>query len=221
MDLTGMIEHCRPRLEAVRQRLGEDGGEAIGRLVATGAFHLDAARFGARLYSMVHSPDDYDTVRRLGETPTTLETAAANLVFRGVVTALDLCAAALYRLNAPSPGVPGGRERDMAWWNSPGRRASLTPEQASWVSSIQGSEDWTLLEEARHAYTHRTVPRHVRLQLGSLVGPQGPDPEMAPVLRRGGTEIVISGRKHDLADILPRLVAFGELEWRAFVDLLQ
>jgi hypothetical protein len=212
------MEYFEPAAAATRLRYASSPEQAalildrVGMAIA----HLDAARLGARLYLLPHSPDAElkDLFYRLREDHFTLESAANNLVFRGVVTSLDLCAAAIWRV----VGGPAKSnwEADMRSWQSAEGKAlksAADPRFASWIADVLGSHEWALVEAGRDSLSHRTVPRHV------VAGAQ-PAKRGEPA-RPASTMIDLMDHKYDLLTLHPRLVDFGVQKWKRLCDLLQ
>ena len=196
----------------LRARRQDGSGEPVLNLLAEAGGHLDAARFGARLYAFPHSEvhDDRLLFSQLREDHVTLENAARNLTFRGVVSAFDLCAAALARMFIGPP--TGSKERSVAFWTPLTKRDKIAiPEYRDWLESTLNHRDWIIVSSLRHALTHRIVPRHV------VIGATPP----SRAYRTAVTRIHAAGEVEDLGELLPRAVAFGTDGWRRFVDLLR
>ena len=83
---------------------------------------------------------------------------------RSVISALDLCAAAVWRLSDGQP-LSGGKEQDLdgaflKW-------AQLTPGPLrDWLVRASESAEYPAIREFRHGFTHRLVSRHVKVLLG-------------------------------------------------------
>jgi hypothetical protein len=144
-----------------------------------------------------------------GHTRHTVEIAAQNLVFRGVVTAMDLCASAVYRLAGGT--LRPNFEFDVGQWFD--RRANppwaKTPAPlAAWVrlfdSDSDTDGDWKLATWLRDAYTHRTTTRHFTLSLGR--------PSVAQ------TSLDADGVLHASTATMNRIVSFGLARFRSFAD---
>jgi hypothetical protein len=235
-QLPAMMSLLQPLALNIRARFERDvdRGERIVNRISSAVLHLDAARFGAKLYELPHSSgtESKEIFLRLREDHVTLETAANNLVFRGVATALDLCAAAIqHRLFEP---LPGGREADVAWWfhkpeaagrcnvseaGAKKRIESITDSRYSgWLKSIVAALEWRLLKEARDHLTHRTVARHV------VSGPRATkalgNPESMPY-RTAHSKMKIGGESYELTDLHISTVRFGLARWQEFCGLLQ
>jgi hypothetical protein len=83
---------------------------------------------------------------------------------RSVISALDLCAAAVWRLSDGQP-LSGGKEQDLdgaflKW-------AQLTPGPLrDWLVRASESAEYPAIREFRHGFTHLLVSRHVKVLLG-------------------------------------------------------
>jgi hypothetical protein len=183
--------------------------------LAWAAFNLRSARVGEHIVAELASgsgglarlqavmPEEWDV----------LEVAAMSLAFEDTMTALDLCANVLYLV---SGGTPATQFKDLAYWTPPPaapspaakRVASLPTATQSWISTLLASSDFDDLREARHALTHRTVSRVIRVTFGG--GPGRSLAEIAtPTRSLGSIDIVI-----------PRLVDFGEKQYELFCKAL-
>jgi hypothetical protein len=183
------------------------GRNEAGQLVTWAADHLDTARLGADLFTKA-SPDldDNWTGHRLH----TVEIAAQNLVFRGVVTAMDLCASAVFRLAEGTP--PPDREFDMGQWLHPHKNQQppwgTTPDPLKrWVESFDGDSDWELAVKLRDAFTHRTTRRHVTVTVGSRSGPVQ-------------ALVDVDGTLHASTGTMRRIVNFGLARFRKLADAM-
>jgi hypothetical protein len=114
---------------------------------------MDAARVGERIYAGKGVGIDLSDIDQHRFWP--LEIAAGNLVFRCVVTALDLCAAAAVHLSDPTPlGSPPKREADVD-----AARLANGSSFSGWLNTLRANPDWDLLTDLRNQYTHRGVVR--------------------------------------------------------------
>lgn len=81
-----------------------------------------------------------------------LDISAIDACLRSVMTTLDLCAAALFRIGG---GEVAGQEKSVAGWQNP---PDLHPELQAWIDSIKGSTAWAELRDRRNEVTHRCIP---------------------------------------------------------------
>lgn len=128
-------------------------------LLAWASWQLNAAQFGFDIYQRALPLGDANGT---GHPLHTVEIAALNLVFRGVVSAMDQCAGAVARLTGQMTRAT--RERDVGWWFEPRNKAAwrgLPPRLAKWLAGFDGDPTWTLASELRHALTHRWTRRDV------------------------------------------------------------
>jgi hypothetical protein len=170
-------------------------------LLAWAAWNLDAAQFGLDVYELcIPQGDENFTGHRVH----TGQFAALNLVLRGVVSAMDQCAAAVFRLSGGS--LRADRERDVGWWThraAPPTWRSVPSPLRHWLRAFNQNSTWDLLSEARHAFTHRTVRRHVTLTIG--VPKHGHD-----------VFLDIRGTLHDADNLMPQALSFGRRRFSSF-----
>ena len=153
---------------------------------------MDAARIGERLYAGKGVGIDLSDIDQHPFWP--LETAAGNLVFRCVATALDLCAASASHLSdSTALRAPPMREADV--------HSAKLPQGSpfsSWLNALQ-DRNWELLTDLRNQYTHRGVVRDL------FIG----GPTRAEVRDS-------NGKAHDLATIFRTMIIFGDEQLVAF-----
>ena len=138
----------------------------------------------------------------------TVEIAAENLVFRGVVSAMDLCAGAISRLSGHV--YPADRERSVAWWfdkKHPDRLSNITVPQplSDWLKVFNDNTTWKLATEIRHVFTHRSTRRDVTLLVGDGTETRG-----------AAAKFEVDGALHDADDLMPRLITFGTQRFSDF-----
>ncbi len=170
-------------------------------LLAWAAWNLKSAQLGWDVLERARPGGDDNLT---GHPLWLVELAAMNLVFRGVVSAMDQCAAAIFRLT----GEPyrADREHSVGWWFDPGRHQpwALVPAPlAEWLRGFDGSRTWALAKEVRDGFTHRTVQRRVTL------GISGSD-------QRGFVELAIGGVHYETDAVMRRLLPFGNRRYSAF-----
>jgi hypothetical protein len=169
-------------------------------LLIWAAWNLDSAQLGWDLLQLARPGGDQNFT---GHPMHTVEMAAMNLVFRGVVSAMDQCAAVVFRLTG-EPLRPD-RERDVAWWFDKrwtGQPWSLVPPPLElWLRRFDGNETWELATELRHGFTHRTVRRDVTVVVGT---------------GRGYVHLVVAGIRHESEDVMRLLLNYGRQRYSAF-----
>ena len=113
-------------------------------LLAWASWQLNAAQFGFDIYQRALPLGDANGT---GHPLHTVEIAALNLVFRGVVSAMDQCAGAVARLTGQMTRAT--RERDVGWWFEPRNKAAWrgtppTPSKMArrvrWRSNLDARE---------------------------------------------------------------------------------
>lgn len=182
------------------QAAGVPNRQQAEPLLAWAWFNLDAAQLGWDLFQRAIPDGDNNLT---GHQLQTVEFAALSLIFRGTVSAMDQCAASVFRLTGQQP--PPQRERDVEWWFRQGHAAPwpLVPTPlAIWLMTFDGNATWELLSELRHAFTHRTVQRHVTVSIGS--------PTPAHQL-----ELELQGARHGAWDLMSRFLTFGKRRFSA------
>jgi hypothetical protein len=168
-------------------------------LLAWAAWNLSTAQLGWDLLQHARPNGDQNLA---GHPLHTVEMAAMNLVFRGVVSAMDQCAAAVFRLTGQP--LRADRERDVGWWFDKRKTQPwplVPPPLDRWLRQFDANRTWELATELRHAFTHRTVPRHVTLVIG------------AP---KSSVQLEVFGVLHDTDDVMLTLLTFGTRRYSAF-----
>lgn len=199
--------------ELVLDHLGTPRRDA-GRTLAWAVFNLRAARIGERIVGElglgIHGYDRLESV--LPETWDVFEVAAMSLGFEDVMTALDLCAHAAYLAAGGTPNAAGSFV-DLGYW-TPARINTLPAATKAWMEELLAHPDVDLLRQCRYGLAHRLVTRHIRIgggvdralaEISTLPTPAG-----AP-----GTSL------GSIADLIPRLLRFGEAQYSACCLALQ
>lgn len=179
------------------------GSDEATVLVASAALHLGHARIARGLAAWEQEPKGLEEMqaRLSDEQFDVVALAPASFAVRSAVTAVDLCAAAAYRLSGAL--VRNGREADVARLAGAVARSKVTLRamQASWLDSLKSSSDWAYLLDARHVLTHRLLKGH------SAIGGS-----------RSVTHLLIDGRKVAPLELADRVVRFGEREFGSYCD---
>ena len=162
-------------------------------LIAWASWHLTTAQLGWDLFERA-APDGDNNLT--GHPLHFVEIAAENLFSAARVSAMDLCAGAVFR----STGEPlrTDRQRDVNWWfqkprkNELPRPWNLPPKPlAGWLRVFDSNDTWALATELRHVFTHRTAPRHVTVTVG--LGQQA----------GATTSFDVLGDLHNAAEVMP------------------
>lgn len=181
-----------------------DGRVPADMLIGWASWNLDAAQLGWDLLQQARPEgDDNFTGHRVH----TVEFAALNLVFRGVVTAMDQCAGAIFRLSGEQ--LRPDREQDVGWWlnkrsNPPWER--VNPPLAGWLRELGDAEAWALATGFRDALTHRAVQRHITILIGS---PRG-----------GVAHLEVNGEVHEAEEAMLQTLLFGADRYASFAEAL-
>jgi hypothetical protein len=192
------------RTEATIRAAGKAPFGSADRLLWA-AFNLRSARIGQRIITLLAaSPSGYSALSaQLDAEWDVLEVAAMSLAFEDSMTALDICANALYEaVGGTAP--PSGIFRDVGYWSTVRIAALSKPTTKAWITALTSSADYADLKLARDALTHRYVSRQ---------------------MFRGGTRSVSSiatpGRSLGSLDVLiPRTILFAEQEFESFCGAL-
>jgi hypothetical protein len=170
-------------------------------LLAWAAWNLDTGQMGWDMLQLARPGGDKNLT---GHPLHTVEMGAMNLIFRGVVSAMDQLAAAVFRLTGQP--LSADREHSVAWWFYKGHKPwQLVPlALADWLRAFEGNATWALATELRHGFTHRTVQRHVTLTIG--VG----NPSS------GTLHLEIAGARHESEDVMRRLLIYGRQRYSSF-----
>jgi hypothetical protein len=180
------------------ERLNVPGRQQPQGLINWASWHLRTASLGWDVFQQALPLGDQNLT---GHSLTTVEMAAENLIFRGSVSAMDLCAGAVYRLT----GKPyrADRERDVGWWFDARWRQPwhLVPQPLEkWLRAFDGNPAWERATAFRDAFTHRTVQRHINVVVG------------------GATTVTlqVGTHKDDAQVLMPQLVEFARKRYSSF-----
>jgi len=134
-------------------------------LVMNAWYHAGAAHVALELIVNVEDSDRRGALAELlAATPDLLDWTAFSLGTRSVISTLDLCAAAVWRLSNGQP-LHGGKEQDLD--GAFRERAQLTSGPlVDWLVRVHESAEYPTIREFRHGFTHRLVSRHVTIRLG-------------------------------------------------------
>jgi hypothetical protein len=158
-------EQLGARFGAAQRALEAAGGRSAVPLVMNAWFHIGAAGVALELIDNVEDPDRR---RALAELFTAqqdlLDFTAFSLGTRSVVTALDLCAAVVWRLSGGQP-LRGGKESDVD--HAFGSRSKLAPGPLlDWLVGVHDRPEYPTITQFRHGFTHRQVSRHATVLVG-------------------------------------------------------
>jgi hypothetical protein len=142
-----------------------DKAEKAVPLVMNAWYHAGAANVALELATSVDDPDRRRAFAELFTAPQDLlDWTAFSLGTRSACSALDLCAAAAWRLSGGKP-LKGGREQDLD--QGFGDRAKLPSSPLrDWLVRAHGSMEYPPIQAFRHGFTHRLVGRHIKIRLG-------------------------------------------------------
>lgn len=127
------------------QRVQAPNRYPVEPLLVWAAWHLNTAQLGWDVLLRA-GPDGDDNFP--GHPRETVEVAAENLIFRGVVSAMDLCAAAIFRLTGEP--LRADRERDVGWWFDSRRSPpwQMVPRPlGEWLRVLEDNAIWTMATE--------------------------------------------------------------------------
>jgi hypothetical protein len=137
-----------------------------------------------------------------------------SLGFGDVMTAIDLCAHAVYLASGGTPSR-GGSFKDLHYWSAT-RAAALQKATRKWVTDLRNDPDTDLLRRCRDALTHRSVRRLIRIAVGAVAGRSLVEITGRPTLRHPSPSSLGS-----IGDLIPRLVAFGEVQFRMCCEAIK
>ena len=204
-------------------RSGASLATTIDQLLAAAITKVGAAKVaGPLLHQLRRHPQSL--ARALTPIPQLLEVVALTLASAGVLTAFDLCAAALYRASGGTPSVDGSFKA-LGYWRNPKRgTAALVriPASRAWLDGLLTAPELVRVEAARHALIHRHLAR--RHQIHALAAaPDGPVYEIwgeATVVVPQGPGL--PGKELGWVDqLVAEALAFGEREVLACREALR
>ena len=172
--------------------------EQVGVLLSVAHWHLRTASLGWDVFNKALPDGDQNLT---GHDLTVVEMAAENLISRGVVSAMDLCAAAVFRLTGER--LRPDSERDVGWWfdkrwKQPWHLVPLPLQH--WLRALERDATWQLATAFRNAFTHRTVQRNINIVIGGVTT----------------VTLQVGIHKHDAQVLMPQLVTFGKQEFSSF-----
>jgi hypothetical protein len=143
----------------------------------------------------------------------TLEVSAMSLGFEDVTTAIDLCANAAYLATGGTPSADGSF-KDLGYWSEQ-RIAALPNATGAWLGALLTNPDTQTLRACRQSLSHRTLVRHIAIQVGSSQGRSLA--EITTPGTPGGSPPKSLG---SIGILIPRLIAFGEREFISCCEAL-
>ena len=178
---------------------------SVTPLLLYAAFNLGSARVAQSMVRWLEQPGGYDQMcqQLADEGFDVYEATVLQLSARSVVTALDLCAAALFRIG----GGNLGPEREAAvntWKNGSPSHIALPLSLNQWVAAFHGPTMlmWDLLVDCRHRAAHRRFVRHITLNVGAE--------------RKPNAQVEYAGVSYATDWLIDEFTLFGQ---RQFVDL--
>ena len=167
--------------------------------------NIGSADIGWTLVERLGKREMADELKALKDVPWEIcEVAGMSLGFEDSMTALDLCADAVF-LACREPAKARGRFYDVADLRQLGAQLAAPPSIRGWIDSFLAEPDLTLLEECRHALAHRHVRRHYAVTLSPGVPVERALSEITTFAHGG------AGRSRGSIDaLIPRLVRFAE-----------
>jgi hypothetical protein len=169
-------------------------------------FNLGAADMGRTIVARL-ATDKIDHLTAMFSQPwDILEVGAMSLAFEDVMTALDLCADAIF-LACREPLDAAGRFYDLGNLKKRHQRLSASPSIRAWIDQLLRHPDLSLAEDCRHPLTHRFVRRHILMAVG-----EGP-----PSARSLSEITTLHGvdpprGRGSIGVLIPRVVGFGEAQ---------
>jgi hypothetical protein len=187
---------------AVEAHNRDKAAEALP-LVMNAWYHVGAAAVALELIHNIEDPDQRPVLGQLFTAPQDLlDWTAFSLGARSVVSGLDLCAAALWRLGNGEP-LKGGWESDIDHAYKHRSKLASGP-LVDWLVEVRDSPEYPVIKEFRDGFTHRQVNRHVRVILGQAT--------------QSVFESEVGSSRETAAARLPKATAFAVERFSAFCD---
>jgi hypothetical protein len=181
--------------------------DQAGQDLAWAWFNLGAADMGRTIVGRLAAGKFDELTAMFNEPWDILEVGAMSLAFEDVMTALDLCADAVF-LACREPLDPTGRFYDLGNLKKRHRHLSASPSIRAWIDQLLCHPDLTLAEDCRHPLTHRFVRRHILMAVGGA-----PFRSVSEITTLHGQDPP-RGRG-SIGDLVPRLVGFGETHFES------
>jgi hypothetical protein len=173
-------------------------------LLSASMQHVAVVLLGSRLqHAWQRHAGAVDELFGSSTSATTVQAAAATLVFNGSMSALDLCASALGRWARGDPGAD--REDDFADIKAKVVPAILPGWGEAWYSSVKGDARWQKLKAYRDGHTHRIIPRSVVVSPGAW-----------PVYTLHRGDPADAGTSDPLVDLFAEVPVWVRCRWEAF-----
>lgn len=168
-DLLKSAQETSQLIESV----GHPQAADIGADLTWAVFNLEAARVGSRMLELLGSEHGQGLMELFDSRWEALETSGMSLGFGDAVTAIDLCADALY-LAADGEPLAGGRFKDVNYWRPESLRSRLQPMARHWIDGLLADSQWDELSGFwRAAITHRRLARHIAMNMSEPDGAGG------------------------------------------------
>lgn len=196
-------------------QLGGVGAEA-GADLAWAWLNIGAAAMGATIVERLEADQMDVYFNAISKVPWEIcEVAAMSLAFEDSMTALDLCADAVF-LACGHQRQANGQFYDVGQLRKKHLSLSPTPSVFGWIDKFLAAPDLGLLEECRHALAHRQVRRDymVTLEAGSAVKRALSEITMLPNSNHPAQS------KGSIGSLIPRLVGFAETQIEALCEAI-
>lgn len=189
---------------------------AAGADLAWASLNIGAAAIGGTIAERLAGDQMESDLRAIGAVPWEItEVAAMSLAFEDSMTALDLCADAIF-LSCGHQRPSSGQFFDVGQLRKKHLSLSPSPSVRAWIDQFVTDPDLALLEECRHALAHRFVRRDYMVKLE-------PDSAVKRTLS-GITTLADSGHpaqsKGSIGLLIPRLVGFAETQVEALFEAI-
>jgi hypothetical protein len=175
-----------------------------GKLLIDATQQHGAAELGLQMFQ-----ETPQMVGALHTQPTFVTYAAANLVVRCSMTALDLCAASARWTVEPDPSNSDVMEYDVEKWGYPKSKSleqSLHIDLREWLSATRDAKAYEDLKVCRDAFTHR----HVRMDATVYPATIGVNRDFHEVAAPSQHKIHAGGKVYPLDEILPTSLDFAD-----------
>ncbi|MFC9555593.1 hypothetical protein ACFTWF_32680 [Rhodococcus sp. NPDC056960] len=185
--------------------------EKASPLVSSAAMQIGFARIAVGMARWSNEPNGHGEMqtRLANEQFDILNLAPINYASQTVMTCLDLCAAAAYRLRDSGNGgkpVKPGQESDLRNLQTrtghPRDPVVLRKHQAAWLQQVLTDSRLAVLEDARHNLIHRSFGSHSWVPANT-------------------TEFMLDGKEYPILQLAIDFTDFAQNSFEALVAAIQ
>jgi hypothetical protein len=186
----------------------------VDHLLSLSARHVSVVEFGRNLDRRLDA-DQSGTCTMLDTDSATLETGLLTLVLASAVTALDLCAAALWLWVNPK----ARRYADVENVQAAAEDANLViPDPLlSWLHRTKGSHPYRPVKQFRDAQIHRTVRQDAHVTVVDAIGPGETSVQVSRSVSADPSKLPT----HERGELLDQVATFVLERWQTFWRLFE